>query len=188
MRGTGHVQRMISLDIRAAVQLTWACRDLEELDIPIVGACLTWPHDRCWDYVSNSLCRKMRRFSMGYDDRQGLVDNFPDETCHSSLNHDDCAPYTQSDDALPWTLGSGLEFLETSWKQLEYLGLAWTTHRAGMDELQWMLQHWPRLKQIDGFWRVCDYVDNIDHILFMDMHHPDVKLHNIVPRCGTKDP
>ncbi|KAF9131080.1 hypothetical protein BGW39_002239 [Mortierella sp. 14UC] len=52
-------------------------------------------------------------------------------------------------DCLEFSLESGLAEL-TGLKQLEELDLTQMAHRIGMEEVRWMVEHWPSLKAVHG--------------------------------------
>ncbi|KAF9905647.1 hypothetical protein EC991_001477 [Linnemannia zychae] len=54
-------------------------------------------------------------------------------------------------DCLELSLASGLGEL-AGLKELEVLDVTQMAHRIGLEEIQWMVEHWPKLKRIDGLW------------------------------------
>lgn len=59
---------------------------------------------------------------------------------------------------LEMTLESGLDQLK-SLKNLRVLGVQRMAQRIGIKEVQWMTQHWPKLRVIQG---LCDNGDNLE--------------------------
>lgn len=51
--------------------------------------------------------------------------------------------------SLEFSLASGLDLL-AEMKELAVLDVRWTTHRIGIEELEWMHVNWPKLTQIKG--------------------------------------
>lgn len=52
--------------------------------------------------------------------------------------------------SLEFSLASGLDLL-AGMKELAVLDVRWTTHRIGVEELEWMHVNWPKLIEIKGF-------------------------------------
>jgi hypothetical protein len=51
--------------------------------------------------------------------------------------------------SLEFSLASGLDLL-AGMKELRVLDVRWTTHRIGVEELEWMHVNWPQLREIRG--------------------------------------
>lgn len=56
--------------------------------------------------------------------------------------------------SLEMTLESGLDGLAPL-KDLEVLDVSYMMHKIGVQELEWMVANWPKLKQVKGLFRSC---------------------------------
>lgn len=82
--------------------------------------------------------------------------------------------------SLEMTLESGFDEL-VSLKELEELEVRFMNHRIGIPELEWMIEHWPKLQAIHGlFHNGWDY----DPAVVEWLRTKDHKWIVIITRCG----
>ncbi|KAF9276043.1 hypothetical protein BGZ74_003769 [Mortierella antarctica] len=75
-------------------------------------------------------------------------------------------------ECLEMTLESGLDQLK-SLKKLRVLDVQRMEQRIGLKEMQWMSQHWPRLRVIRG---LCDDGDNLEASKWLWKHSPMITV------------
>ncbi|KAF9300571.1 hypothetical protein BGZ74_007732 [Mortierella antarctica] len=72
---------------------------------------------------------------------------------------------------LEMTLASGMDEL-AGLKDLRQLDVSYMNHNLGVRELEWMAEHWPKLKKIDGLFRGCRDPRPVVHE-WLATHQPD---------------
>ncbi|KAF8948415.1 hypothetical protein BGZ47_004997 [Haplosporangium gracile] len=89
---------------------------------------------------------RLERLELGHEDRDFKDASMDLEDSSVVKSMDDMDHYY---DCLEMSLRSGLKVLE-GLKELEVLSVIWMTAMIGVEEVQWMLQSWPKLRRVDG--------------------------------------
>ncbi|KAF9353365.1 hypothetical protein BGX34_011625 [Mortierella sp. NVP85] len=84
------------------------------------------------------------------------------------------SPTNHQRDCLEMSLESGLHKL-ASLRKLEELSVSGTRTRIGVEEVQWMTEHWPRLRVIYGL----EDGHNKDAVGWLREHHPGIRMLNL---------
>ncbi|KAF9104670.1 hypothetical protein BGX27_009997 [Mortierella sp. AM989] len=93
-----------------------------------------------------------------------------EELCLGGTFHED-RPFFQYN-CLEMTLESGLGLLE-GLKELRKLEITYMQQCIGVKDVQWMVQHWPKLRVVKGLY---DQDDNLEAATWLKDHYPGIEV------------
>lgn len=112
---------------------------------------------------------RLERLELGQEDRNTLDETrtFDDPAEVETLDDED-----QQYDCLDMSIRSGLRMLE-GLKQLRVLSVVRMATSIGVEEVQWMVQSWPKLKRLDGL--NYDESREVDAYKWLQEHCPKIQ-------------
>ncbi|KAG0232608.1 hypothetical protein B0O80DRAFT_499645 [Mortierella sp. GBAus27b] len=153
----------IDRDLQTGSLKTWACENSLSI-LRIYIPCFLGNQEETYDDHGREIQ------SLVYDRLSRLVNL---ESLWLGL----CSGHQRRVHCLDMSLEGGLHKLE-GLKELESLDVFNLRTRIGLEEVQWMVEHWPKLQSIEGFGTKANYEDynNRKALEWLNAHHPEIGL------------